>query len=77
MSEEPPESAPETPDADTPSGIPVIPVRRKGIVGEFIDFLKHEKAFWMTPIVIVLIAMIAFILLAESSPVLPFIYTVI
>ena len=73
MSEAPSASAPETPAAATP----FIPVRRKGIVGEFIDFLKHEKAFWMTPIVIVLLAMIAFILFAESSPVLPFIYTVI
>jgi len=77
MSEDPSASAPGKPDADAPSETPLIPVRRKGIVGEFIDFLKHEKAFWMTPIVIVLIAMIAFILFAESSPVLPFIYTVI
>jgi len=31
----------------------------------------------MTPIVLVLALMVAFILFAESSPVLPFIYTVI
>jgi len=68
MSEETPTSPDET---------PIIPVRRKGIVGEFVDFLVHEKAFWMTPIVVVLLAMIAFIIFAESSPVLPFIYTVI
>jgi hypothetical protein len=30
----------------------------------------------MTPIVVVLLAMVAFILWAEASPVLPFIYTV-
>ena len=56
---------------------PLIPVRNKGIVGEFVDFLRYEKAFWMTPILIVLLAMIAFILFAESAPVLPFVYTVI
>ena len=37
---------------------------------------RHEKAWWMTPIVVVLLAMVAFILWAEASPVLPFIYTV-
>ncbi len=51
--------------------------RQKGIVGEFIDFILHNKAWWMTPIILVLLAMVAFILFAESSPVLPFIYTVI
>ncbi|MBK9366059.1 MAG: hypothetical protein IPN01_07010 [Deltaproteobacteria bacterium] len=43
---------------------------------EFMDFIVHEKAWWMTPIVVVLLAMVAFILWAEASPVLPFIYTV-
>jgi hypothetical protein len=64
---------------DEPVGAsgPLIPIRNKGIVGEFIDFLRHEKAFWMTPIVIVLLAMIGFILFAESAPVLPFVYAVI
>ena len=55
----------------------LIPVERQGLIAEFKDFIIHNKAWWMTPIIVVLILMIAVILLADSSPVLPFIYTVI
>ena len=51
--------------------------QQRGLMREFMDFIVHEKAWWMTPIVVVLLAMVAFILWAEASPVLPFIYTVI
>lgn len=54
-----------------------IPVERRGLAREFADFIIHNKLWWMTPIVIVLALMVGFILFAESSPVLPFIYTVI
>ena len=54
-----------------------IPVERRGLAREFMDFIIHNKLWWMTPIVIVLALMVGFILFAESSPVLPFIYTVI
>jgi len=54
-----------------------IPVERQSIAREFIDFIRYNKAWWMTPIILVLALMVAFILFAESSPVLPFIYTVI
>lgn len=54
-----------------------IPVRKKGLAGEFLEFLLHNKAWWMTPIIVVILLMVAFILFAESSPVLPFVYTVI
>ena len=56
---------------------PEIPIERYGIVREFAGFIIHNKLWWMTPIIIVLAAMVGFILFAESSPVLPFIYTVI
>jgi len=55
----------------------LIPVERQGLITEFKDFIIYNKAWWMTPILVVLILMIAVILLADSSPVLPFIYTVI
>ncbi|MEC7983734.1 MAG: DUF5989 family protein [Myxococcota bacterium] len=55
----------------------IIPVERQGLVAEFKDFIIHNKIWWMTPIIIVLLLMVAFILMAESAPVLPFIYTVI
>jgi len=54
-----------------------IPVERQNIAREFVDFIVHNKLWWMTPIIIVLALMVGFILFAESSPVLPFIYTVI
>jgi len=55
----------------------LIPVERQGILGEFKDFIIHNKAWWLTPIVLVLLFFVAIILFAESAPVLPFIYTVL
>ncbi len=56
---------------------PQLPETQQGLLAEFAHFIVHNKAWWMTPIVLVLLAMVAFILYAEASPVLPFIYTVI
>lgn len=53
---------------------PQLPTTSKGLISEFWDFILHEKIWWMTPIAVVLLAMVAFILFAEASPVLPFIY---
>ncbi len=55
----------------------MIPNERRGIAREFLDFIVHNKAWWMTPIILVLAVLVGLILFAESSPVLPFIYTVI
>jgi hypothetical protein len=63
-------------DKGTPD-LSQLEVRQRGLVGEFWDFIVHNKAWWLTPIIIVILAMVAFILFAESSPVLPFVYTVI
>ena len=54
-----------------------IPTERQSLLREFFDFIVHNKAWWMTPIILILILMVAFIVLVEQSPVLPFIYTVI
>ncbi|MBL8618759.1 MAG: hypothetical protein JNM72_24315, partial [Deltaproteobacteria bacterium] len=54
-----------------------IPNENKGLVAEFIGFIIHNKAWWMTPILVVLALMIGFILYVEGSPVLPFIYALI
>jgi len=59
------------PTASTP---PVIEARKQGLLRDFWDFLRHEKAWWLTPIIVVILAMVGFIVFAESSPVLPFIY---
>jgi hypothetical protein len=54
-----------------------IPNERRGIAREFLDFIIYNKIWWMTPIIVVLALLVALILFAESSPVLPYIYTVI
>jgi hypothetical protein len=56
------------------SNEPQLPGAPKSLIGEFMDFIVHEKVWWMTPIIVVLLAMVGFILFAEASPVLPFIY---
>ena len=55
----------------------IIPVSKQSIIAEFKDFIIHNKAWWLTPIVLVLLFFVAIILFAESAPVLPFIYTVL
>ena len=45
-----------------------IPVERQNIAREFVDFIVHNKLWWMTPLIIVLAKMVGFILFAESSP---------
>ena len=45
-----------------------------GIVREFIDFLKHEKKWWLAPILIALLLLAGLVFLS-ASPAAPFIYT--
>ena len=46
----------------------------QSLLSEFWEFIKYNKLWWMTPIVLVLLAMVGFILFAEAAPVLPYIY---
>lgn len=39
-------------------------------------FLKEEKVYWITPMVVILLVLIVMILLMESKAVLPYEYTV-
>jgi hypothetical protein len=45
------------------------------IVGEFWDYLKVRKRWWLVPIIIFLILLGALIVLTEGSALAPFIYT--
>ncbi len=45
-----------------------------GLLAEFWDFLIHNKKWWLTPIILVLLAMGALILLSGTAAA-PFIYT--
>ncbi len=48
--------------------------KERGLVGEFIGFMRENKAWWMTPILLVL-ALVGVLLVAASTGALPFIYT--
>lgn len=72
-----PDEIVEVSEASESISLDSIPNERRGIAREFFDFIIYNAAWWMVPIVLVLALMVAFILFAESSPVLPFIYTVI
>jgi drug/metabolite transporter superfamily protein YnfA len=44
------------------------------ILGEFWQFLRVRKKWWLTPIVLILLLFSVLLILAESSAVAPFIY---
>lgn len=48
--------------------------KRTGIVAEFVGFLKHNKKWWLGPIVFALLVLGAVVLLGGSAAA-PFIYT--
>lgn len=45
------------------------------LIGEFLQFLKAEKKYWLAPIVIVFVLLGLLIAFAQSSAIAPFIYT--
>jgi len=48
---------------------------RLEIVKELLVFLWQQKLWWMIPMVVVLITFGVLLVLAQSSPIAPFIYT--
>jgi hypothetical protein len=44
-----------------------------GVFFEFIDFLRHNKKWWLTPIVLVLLTLSIFVALTNTA-IGPFIY---
>ena len=45
------------------------------VLAEFWLFLKHNKKFWLAPLLLVLVLIGVLLFLAEGSAVAPFIYT--
>jgi hypothetical protein len=45
------------------------------VFGQFFQFLKQEKKYWLVPIVIVFVLFGLLIVFSSSSAVAPFIYT--
>ena len=48
--------------------------KNKGFFGEIWSFLKVRKAWWLTPIIIMLVLVAILIIFSQSSAVSPFIY---
>ena len=47
-----------------------------GLMGEFWQFLKVRKKWWLLPIVVVMALVGAMLVLAQGSALAPFIYTI-
>ena len=45
-----------------------------GLMAEFFDFLRHNKKWWLLPI-LVMISVFGLLMVLASSPAAPFIYT--
>ena len=48
--------------------------KNRTFIGEVWDFMKVRKAWWLAPIIIMLILVGTLIILAQSSSISPFIY---
>ena len=48
--------------------------KRTSIVSEFAMFLKQNKAYWMVPIIVVLLLLT--LLIVASGPLSPWLYTI-
>ena len=46
----------------------------QSVIGEFWEFLKVRKRYWLLPIVLMLLLLGALIVFTESSAIAPFIY---
>jgi len=48
---------------------------KAGLVGEFISFMREYAKWWLTPIVIVFLAVAALLVFGSTTGGLPFLYT--
>jgi len=49
--------------------------RNAGVAGELMSFFMHNKRWWLVPMLVCLFLIGALIVLAQSSAIAPFIYT--
>ncbi len=52
-----------------------IATRRVGIAGELVSFFASHKRWWMLPVILIVLLTATLIILAQSSAIAPFIYT--
>jgi drug/metabolite transporter superfamily protein YnfA len=50
-------------------------MEKRGVLAEFVQFLRQEKKYWLLPIGIVLVLFVLLIVFSQSNAVAPFIYT--
>jgi hypothetical protein len=48
---------------------------KPSLLGDFVGFIRHEKKWWMIPLMIVLAVIGALAVFSTSSPLAPFIYS--
>jgi Family of unknown function (DUF5989) len=48
---------------------------RMGVAGQLLSYFWQGKRWWLVPMIVVLLGMGVFIVLAQSSVIAPFIYT--
>jgi hypothetical protein len=56
-------------------GLVRVAGRRLGIAGELLSFFWRNKRWWALPMVVLLLLMGVLLILAQSSVIAPFIYT--
>jgi len=56
-------------------GIIATATRRFAIAGELLSFFSRNKRWWMLPIVSIILILGVVLVLAQSSVIAPFIYT--
>ncbi len=47
---------------------------KQSLIKEFFLFIKHEKKWWLVPLVLVLLVVMVLLVFVQSSPLAPFIY---
>ena len=45
------------------------------IIAEFLEYLKHNKKWWLPPIILTLIPLGALLVLTQGSAIAPLVYT--
>lgn len=49
---------------------------KQSLFREFLLFLRHEKKWWLAPLIILVLGIGALVVFAESSALAPFIYPI-
>ena len=51
-------------------------MKNRGIVADYLTFLRRHKAWWIGPIIVLLLLLGALLIVTEGSPLAPVIYAI-